>query len=241
MSIYSALAKRYEYFLNKDEEKKWCEYVIDKVKEYSLGKSGIDCGCGTGIITRALSREGYSVVGVDVSEEMLSEAVSYKTEGKPIEYRLGDMKNLKNFHKVNFITAINDGINYLNEEDLKKCFKSFSKCLNVGGALIFDFSSEYKLKNVLGNNLYAEDGEEASYIWFNTLYEDRVEIDFTLFSKKGSFYEKSEEFQTQYIHRLDDVISYLIGSGFEVKERKGHLGEEINEKTERFSIVAIKR
>ena len=58
-----------------------------------------------------------------------------------IEYQKQDMKNLKTFEKVGFISVVNDGLNYISGNDLLKTFKSFNKCLVKGGFLIFDISS----------------------------------------------------------------------------------------------------
>ena len=42
----------------------------------------LDLGCGTGTLTELLAREGYDMIGVDNSQEML-EAALFKKSGVP--------------------------------------------------------------------------------------------------------------------------------------------------------------
>ena len=46
------------------------------LEKYVRGKRAIDYGCGTGRSTRFLEELGYEVVGVDISQEMLKQALS---------------------------------------------------------------------------------------------------------------------------------------------------------------------
>ena len=76
----------------------------------------------------------------------------------------------------------------------------------------------------MGNNLFADDGEDITYLWFNTLKEDRVDMDITVFTLGADGkYTRADERQTQYIHSEQTVISALESAGFEV-ETEGHLG-----------------
>ena len=48
-------------------------------------KTCLDLGCGTGTLTELLDSRGYNMIGVDVSEDMLSVAMDKRTEsGKDI-------------------------------------------------------------------------------------------------------------------------------------------------------------
>ena len=43
------------------------------------------------------------------------------------------MSALKVFQRVDFVTIINDGVNYLTKDRLEKTFKSIYKCLSKDG------------------------------------------------------------------------------------------------------------
>lgn len=241
MLSYSALAKFYDKIILDGDYERWIDYIVSVVKEYVKSGKGIDCACGSGIATVKLKKAGFNVTGVDVSREMLVKAQEFAVKEKlNIPFLLQDMKKLKVFEKVDFITVINDGINYLTQKELSSAFASFYKSLNKGGTLIFDFSSEYKLKTVLGNNMFGDDGKDLSYIWFNTLNEDSVDMSLTFFEKDGDVYKRTEETQTQYIHTVSDVISALENAKFNVKRVTDGNGEELTKTSQRVLVIATR-
>jgi SAM-dependent methyltransferase len=79
-SRYDGLVDWYEDFrpsLNKDE--------LDAIRRFLGPGRGrcLDLGCGTGVAIPELTRIGWTVVGVDVSEEMLSRARAFGAELHP--------------------------------------------------------------------------------------------------------------------------------------------------------------
>lgn len=239
MLPYSVLAGFYDTIIKDERYDKWTNYIVSLVKENCSGQTGVDVACGSGIVTLKLKKAGYNVTGVDISEEMLQQAqASARNENLYLPFLRQDMKNLKLFEKVSFITVINDGLNYIKQADLLKTFKSFHKNLKSDGVLIFDVSSSYKLKNVLGNNMYGDDNENLSYIWFNTLRDNKVDLNITFFKKQGENYIRYEENQTQYVHEVDSVITALNTAGFEIVSVTGEFGEEITNNTERIIFIA---
>ena len=240
-SQYSILSKYYEQIILDENYNKMVESIITLVKKYTNGNKGVDCCCGTGIVTRELKKSGYSVTGIDISDEMLEKAVNITTEQKlNITYLKQNIKNLKLFEKVNFITAINDGLNYLCGKDFIKAIKSFEKNLVKGGLLIFDISSEYKLKNILANNMYGDNSEDLSYIWFNTLKEDSVEFNLTFFEKDGDVYKRYDETQVEYIHTLNFVKDTLTQSGFEIIDILGENATSLKSDSNKQIFIARK-
>ncbi|MBR2384348.1 MAG: class I SAM-dependent methyltransferase [Clostridia bacterium] len=239
---YSALASHYDKLINTCDYEQWSQYVFNKLSIYSKGKVGCDLACGSGYFTRFLKVMGYDVYGVDNSPKMLAKAneLSFK-EKVIIDYQLQDIKNFKSFKKLDFITVINDGFNYLNGKELKNALKSAYNALNKDGVLLFDISSEFKLKNVLANNLFGEDLDEVTYLWFNTLNEDSVKMELTFFVKKGDVYVREDECHVQYIHKKQDVLSLLNEIGFDVLETSGHLGEDLKDDSQRINFIAKKR
>ena len=222
---YSALGGLFEY-LNEDcGYEKWSQYLIEKLKTLKAGFTGLDAGCGNGYFTRALIREGYDVTGMDLSAEMLSSAVEIaRKEGSNARFIQGDITKFKLGTKVDFIVAVNDCLNYIPKDGLYKTFSNVYKNLKKGGIFIFDISSSEKLREVLSNNLFAEDGEDVTYLWFNSLKEDRVEMDITVFTKNpDGTYTRADESQTQFIHEEEDILAELERAGFKV-ETEGHLG-----------------
>ena len=236
---YSALGRWFEY-LNKDcGYDEWSQYLIKLLNERSAGQSGLDVGCGNGYFTRALTKAGYSVTGIDISPQMLDTAQRLALkEGVKAEFLLGDITKLKVNAKKDFCIAINDCINYIPKDKLKTALSHVFNCLKKGGTFIFDISSSEKLKNTLGNNLFAEDGEDISYIWFNTLSGDSVTMDLTLFERlESGNYARYDERHVQYIYEEDEILSALQAAGFDAKS-EGHLGKD---KRERINFICTRQ
>lgn len=222
---YSALGGVFEYLNGDCGYEQWSQYLIDRLSALGAGARGVDIGCGNGYFTRALCRAGYDVTGVDISPQMLSKAVEFALrEGIRTEFLLGDITTLKLNFKSDFIIAVNDCLNYVKPEKLPQAFKRVYSNLKKGGIFIFDISTPLKLRDVLGNNVFAEDGNDITYLWFNSLKENRVDMDITVFTRRpDGAYERADERQTQYIHGVTEVKGLLEAAGFAVRT-EGHLG-----------------
>ena len=239
MNEFDGLSTFYERLMSYNGIDEWKGYVVNTIKRY-LKKAkdikGIDIGCGTGIFTRALCNAGLKTVGVDTSVSMLNEAVMQGGE-----YYMQSITALKGFSNLDFAVAINDIINYLPHAKLKKAFESVYRSLKKGGVFLFDISSEYKFKKVIGNNLFGEDDEDLTYIWFNKLNKRSVNMDLTYFVKKeNGLYERLDESFIEYIYTKEEIILALEEVGFKIKAIKGHLGKSATDKSERLNFIAIK-
>ena len=242
MNAYGAIASLYEYLMDVNYDE-WADYIRSLISPYLKGNVGVDAGCGSGAFTRRFKKAGLNVTGMDISPEMLSVAErKAKDEGLNILYVLGDMRKMKLSSKVHFITAKTDCMNYVKKEDVEKTFRHFASCLVKGGVLAFDISTEYKLKNVIGNNMFGEDGDDFSYLWFNTQTPEGVEMEISAFIReKGDFFIKKEERHFQYFHTENELKTALDKAGFDLIKTEGHLGEKVTETTERLNFLAVKR
>ncbi len=220
MSSYNSLATIYETLMKDCDYDKWSQYLLTTIKKYTNGKNGLDLACGSGKMTRLLAGFGFKMVGGDLSEEMLTQAKNISLKEKlKIDYFLADLTNLSKYGSFDFVTIINDGINYVPHKKIEKTFKGISKNLKKDGILIFDISTRHKLQNVIGNNLFGEDYEDFSYLWFNCLKEDRVEMDLSFFIKdNNNFYKKTEEKHIQYIHDSQELINLASKCNLELLE-----------------------
>jgi len=61
------------------------EKIYEKIKNY-LGKVILDIGCGAGLFSFYLEQKGHKVIGIDVSKELLKEALRVKKQ-----YHLGQI------------------------------------------------------------------------------------------------------------------------------------------------------
>lgn len=244
MSVpYKSLSLFYNDIILDESYERFIDFLYAKLNSQVTVKRGLDVGCGSGIFTRKLAKNGYAVTGVDISEDMLLKAESLtRKERLNAKYLKGDMRTLKSLEKVGFISVVNDGLNYIEPKDVKRTFTAFNKCLLKGGILMFDVSSTYKLKNVLGGNMYGDDGEDLSYIWLSSYDDDNkvLDINVSFFKKSGNLYERYDESQRQYAHEKSELLSTLSECGFKVLETFDENDSAIKDDSQRIIILATK-
>lgn len=224
---YSSLADWFEY-LNEDcDYEKWSQYLYERLRSLGVTSGrGLDIGCGSGAFTRAFAAFGFDMTGYDSSEQMLQKAERLGAGGR-VRYVLSDARKLRVAGgRADFALCVNDCLNYIPPQDVPAFFARTANCLRKGGAFLFDVSSPYKLREIVGSNVFCEDREEVAYLWFNQCKEDRVEMDITLFVKgaDGRF-DRSDEHHTQYIHEGDFLADAAKKAGFRVCSREGAFGE----------------
>ena len=182
MEAYTGFARVYDLFMDNVPYGEWSRYLLSLLKEYGA-KDGIvlELGCGTGKMTRLLSRAGYDMIGIDNSEEMLQMAREAEYEAKEypavqaesesredILYLLQDMREFELYGTVKAVVSICDCVNYiLEEEELLQVFRLVNNYLDPGGVFIFDLNTLYKYREVLGENVILGNPEEGSVIWVN--------------------------------------------------------------------------
>ena len=227
---YTGLAEWFEYLNDDCGYENWSQYLIGKLHAYTLC-DGLDVGCGGGWFTRAFSRAGYRMTGMDISPEMLDFA-SRKSlqEGVRAEYILGDISAKKPPKRFDFVTAINDCFNYIPKQSLEKALKNVAGALKKGGVFLFDISSPRKFQEKIANTVSADDRDEVTYLSFNRVEEERAIMEVTLFiRRKDGAYERRDETHIQYIYTEEEMLTALQRNGFSVCAVEGHLGEDKSE------------
>ena len=170
MEAYTSFAQVYDLFMDNVPYEEWSRYIIGLLKEYGICDGTVlDLGCGTGKITRLLKKAGYDMIGVDNSEDMLELAMEKRMEsGKDILYLLQDMREFELYGTVRAIVSVCDCVNYVTDKnELQEVFCLVNNYLDPQGIFIFDFNTEYKYREILGNQVIAEDRDECSFIWEN--------------------------------------------------------------------------
>ena len=240
-SAYVHLAKWFEYLNDDCGYENWSQFLLNKLAKYPV-KAGLDVGCGGGWFTRAFSKAGYIITGLDKSPEMLDFAQAKAIEsGVRGEYILGDITCMKLPKRFDFATAINDCVNYIPKNKILSAFKNISGALKKGGIFLFDISSPRKFNEKIANTVCVDDREEITYLAFNRVCGDEVTMDVTLFSKRADGkYERADETHVQYIYTEAEISNALEKAGFSLVEAEGHLGEEKGQ-SDRICFLAVKK
>jgi len=199
----------------------WAEYLHEILKEYHIpNKMVLELGCGTGNMTERLADKGYDMIGVDNSEVMLEIAMEKRIKsGHDILYLLQDMQSFELYGTVGAVVSICDSINYItSDEELKEVFHLVNNYLDPRGIFVFDFNTEYKYRELLGDKVIAEEREECSFIWDNYYNaEDKMnEYQLTLFvqsKEEPELYRKYQEVHYQKAYTLEKIKTLIEKAG----------------------------
>lgn len=246
MEAYTSFAEVYDTFMDNVPYEEWAEYLAELLREYDIEDGLVlDLGCGTGSLTEILATKGYDMIGADGSAEMLEIAMEKKAQsGHDILYLLQDMREFELYGTVRAVVSVCDCVNYITDEkELEQVFRLVNNYLDPEGIFIFDFNTEYKYKEILGEQTIAEDREDCSFIWDNYYYEDESmnEYELTLFIKEqdSNLYRKYQEMHYQKAYTLDAMRELIEWSGLEfVTAYDAYTRKAPTETSERICVVA---
>ena len=223
MASYGDFAYYYDMLTENVDYDKRCEYICGLLAENGVSEGILlDLACGTGTLSLMLSQKGYDVIGVDGSEEMLTQAQEKKMESSDDTIFLCQkMEELDLFGTINAAVSTLDSINHVTDEaKVREIFRRVSLFMEDKGIFIFDVNTPYKHKEVLGDNTFIYDLDEVYCVWQNSTDENLVTtISLDLFEKdqddEETYYRYSEEF-SERAYDLDDIKSWLQECKFEI-------------------------
>ncbi len=210
MKSYNTFAKFYDGLTENVEYKKRTDYISSFFKRYAdKCDTVLDLACGTGSVSKYLVDLGYSVIGLDLSDEMLTVASSKQI--KNAVFMKGDMTDFELPNKVDYCVCSLDSINHLKDiSEVKKCFDCVYNSLKGGGVFVFDVNTVYKHKEVLGDNTFVFDEEDFFLSWDNEYLGDntvRILLDFFVFN--GENYDRLSEEFNEKAYSVNELKSVL--------------------------------
>jgi len=258
MDAYQDFAYVYDELMDATPYEEWCGRIHKLIQEYGVSKPQrnaedildsernlvVDLGCGTGTLTELLYEQGYDMIGIDNSSEMLNVAMEKRGEtGSEILYLLQDMRELELYSTVGTVVSVCDSVNYvLEEEELLETFSLVNNYLYPGGIFIFDFNTEYKYREVIGDTTIAENREDCSFIWEN-YYDPETcvnEYDLTIFvQEEDEIFRRFTETHYQRGYTPEQMVKLIEQAGMKLVEMKdADTGEAVTKESQRVYIVA---
>lgn len=223
MSSYNSFSLYYDRLMNVDfDYGKITDYIENLLDMYKPdAKLLCEIACGTGNITIPLSERGYDMIASDKSSDMLNIAKK-KAAAKNQESILflnQDMTKPDLYGTVDAFLCFVDGINYcISSYSLFNMLKKIKTCfLEPDGVFLFDISSEYKLKNIIGNNTFIHDGDDIFYTWENRFIKSKNLSDMYLnffINRKGGHYTRFSERHLQRAYSTEEILRMLKCAGF---------------------------
>lgn len=219
--MYSVFADFYDELMDDVDYKKRTAYLMKLFKKY--GKSPtllLDVACGTGGFSNEFAALGVEVIGTDISEEMLAVARENSANiGHEVLYLCQPAEKLDLYGTVDGAVCCLDSLNHI--IDYKKLCKAFEKVslfLETDCLFIFDVNTEYKHREILGDNVFVIDRENVYCVWANG-YDPKkntakVMLDF--FVKEGNKYSRFSEKFSERAYSCEELTFALEKAGLQV-------------------------
>ena len=186
-------------------------------KENICPKSAADLACGTGSVALLLAEEMERVIGVDMSEEMLTVALQRAQEQKKQPLFVCQMlQELRLDRAVDLAVCALDGLDYiLDPADCKEAIRRVYKALNPGGIFIFDVNTPEKLRAMDGQ-VFLDEDDDVYCVWRGE-FDEQTNIcsyGMDLFQRRGDVWQRSFEEHQEYAYTVEQLTEYLRSAGF---------------------------
>ncbi len=218
MNAYHALAASYDRLTNDvDYAAIVAFYHRILEKEGVRPKSAIDLACGTGSVALLLAQEFDRVIGVDMSEEMLTVAFQRAMEqGVQPMFICQKLQQLHLPRAVDLAVCALDGLDYiLDPADCKEAIRRVYKALNPGGIFIFDVNTPEKLRAMDGQ-VFLDEDDDVYCVWRGEFDEETniCSYGMDLFQRHGDTWQRSFEEHREYAYTVEQLTEYLKAAGF---------------------------
>ena len=129
-------------------------------------RTAVDLACGTGSVALLLAQMGMEVIGVDLSEEMLTVAAGKTQEmDKPPVFVRQPLQKLCLPRAVDLAVCALDSLDYITDPaDCAEAIRRVYKALNPGGIFIFDGNTPEKLRAMDGQ-VFLDEDDDVYCVW----------------------------------------------------------------------------
>ena len=218
MNAYKNLASSYDRLTSDVDYKSWVEFTQAILKKEGLSpRTVVDLACGTGSATRILAEQGYRVTAVDLSEEMLTEAMDKCADLEEMPTFVH--QNLAQLHlprAVDMAVCFLDSLDYiLDPADCERAICRTYKALNPGGIFIFDVNTPEKLRAMDGQ-VFLDEDDDVYCVWRGEFDEDTniCSYGMDLFQREGEVWHRSFEEHREYAYSIEQLTGFLKKAGF---------------------------
>ncbi len=218
MDAYQNLALSYDRLTNDVDYEATVAFYKEILKREGLHpRTAVDLACGTGSVTEILARQGLEVIGVDLSEEMLTVAMEKVMDmDKPPRFVCQPLQNLRLPRGVDLAVCALDSLDYITSpDDCKEAIRRVYKALNPGGIFIFDVNTPEKLRAMDGQ-VFLDEDDDVYCVWRGEFDQETniCSYGMDLFQRRGNVWERSFEEHREYAYSREQLTQYLRAAGF---------------------------
>lgn len=178
----------------------------------------VDLGCGSGLSTQKLVESGYSVLGVDISFDMLEIA---KKRVPNAQFQQGSLFKVE-IPACNAVISLGECLNYLfdtnnTKQALINLFARIYNALIPGGYFIFDILQPQE--NNTGKTQKFWQGKDWMILVETQENSQKKTLTrkITTFRQQGSYYRRDDEIHQVQLYQSKELARYLTQINFQVE------------------------
>jgi len=218
MEAYHALAASYDRLTNDVDYEATVRFYMQILQREGLHPRTVaDLACGTGSVTKILAEKGFDVIGVDMSEEMLTEAYQKVQDMEyPPRFVCQKLQELYLPRGVDLAVCALDSLDYITKpDDCAEAIRRTYKVLNPGGIFIFDVNTPEKLRAMDGQ-VFLDEDDDVYCVWRGEFDEQTNICTYwmDLFQRQGDVWHRSYEEHCEYAYSQKQLTDYLKKAGF---------------------------
>ncbi len=218
MNAYHALAVSYDRLTNDVDYEATVKFYMEILqREHAKPRTVVDLACGTGSVSAIFARMGYPVLGVDMSEEMLTVAAMKTGELDPMpRFACQKLQELSLPRGVDLAVCALDSLDYITDPaDCAQAIRRVYKALNPGGIFVFDVNTPEKLRAMDGQ-IFLDEDEDVYCVWRGEFDEQTNICTYAmdLFQRVGEVWHRSFEEHREYAYSQKQLTGYLKDAGF---------------------------
>lgn len=245
--MYTDFAEYYDLLTEDVDYEKRTEYLCSLFKKFDrMPTLMLDLACGTGGFSNLFASKGVSVIGVDISSEMLGKArENSEKQGNDVLYLCQDACELDLYGTVDGAICCLDSLNHITEYDgFCKAISRVSLFLEKDRLFIFDVNTVFKHEKVLGDNTFVFDEADVYCVWSNSYNNDthttEMLLDFFAECEDGR-YERFTDEITERAYTAEEIENALKMAGLNIEAIYAELTEDnVTENTQRTVYVTRK-
>lgn len=252
MAVFNKYAEFYDTLYAEKDYATECTYLEAIFTKYAIQpvKTILDLGCGTGGHAFQLTRRGYTVCGVDQSEDMLAIAQEKKSKlavETKFTFQQGDIRSVELNKVFDVVVSMFAVMSYMvGNDDLQMALKTARRHLHSGGLFIFDgWNGPGVLTAPPADRYKFAQKEKARVIRFAhpvvDITRQVVDVNYKLLTLEGEkLVSEVDETHTMRFFFPQEIAFHLQSAGFEVLRLCPfmELERDLNERDWNFSVVA---
>lgn len=219
--MYKEFAYFYDELNGAADYRRLHRFIRRTFKRYGLNRGIVaDLGCGTGSLSLLLAKDGYDMLSVDLSEDML-EVLAEKLERAPalrgrIQLLQQDLEALDLFGTIQGAVSTFDTFNHIGpDEKLCAAIRRAAFFMDRDAIFIFDMNTPYKHRCFLKNREYEVEAPDAACVW-SSRTDENLTASITVRTTQKSNGEVYEENFSEYCYSADRVREMCAAAGLEV-------------------------